>query len=578
MKLFLPTTSLNFIDILATESISPKSYYMQRIFGTKRNFTTEYAINEDFLILFRKIPMFDLLENQDSNYEEYPLVLELELDEYDIQKIGDEIYLLNRTIYFDLDTIKLLFFKEEHLQRVVQQSKLVTEVKNVAKYVNNFEIIDNFDELYKIDMPLNIPFSVYPIELELEFDKIFNSVKGFLYGYLFVNRFQMNSNLILIEEMGFKINELIETSLQLTGEAKVICDMFGYTKDQMKKQYLREKNLKVNVEVDKIFEFNLNSILLKDELSLRNNDVEKELFEQILIYLIMNSKQKVGQLEKNEQVELINVITDIVKLKNLDESYMNDIRLIRERCIENNFEIDVLNIKSIVLQNFYALILKYNNLDELTIFLKEKEIDKQFILYSFMGAFIGYSGLERRYTEKLLKIENINFLKEIDNFLNKIRKDIRYSLFKIDEKKEENPVERQLPFGVCRNQTADEENLKKKNCKPGLYKQLREIKKDGFLKRLNSKSYCSPKGVTVACKKIEGNIRINLEYKGQSFELLLIYRDNVDVELLNNYKNYLKSLEVDTGFTLGNYPMIKLENVKDELLLLECLFLLQEGI
>ena len=39
MKLYIPTTSLNFNNILSTESISPKGFYASRGFGYSRWFS-----------------------------------------------------------------------------------------------------------------------------------------------------------------------------------------------------------------------------------------------------------------------------------------------------------------------------------------------------------------------------------------------------------------------------------------------------------------------------------------------------------------------------------------------------------
>lgn len=596
MKLFFPTSSLNFNDIFATESISPKSYYGRRTFGTKRNFVTEYAINDDFLVLYRTIPIFNLLSNKKDIYDEYPMILELDLDidEYDIQQINKQIYLVNRTVYFNLDNVRLIFLEEEHVQRVIQKSKLVLETKSVAKYINNFEVIDDDKQIVKIDIPSNIKFPTSKTDKELEFDRIFNSVKGILYCYLFSNELKVNNNIRVMRDIAFKLNDILNLSAKLKGESEVVNDILLFTKDQVKKQYWKFKNNSrenENLNINKIFKFNLNNITFKDNLF--NDNVEQTLFEHILIYLTNNSKQKVGNLEKSEITKLVNGITDIARTNKFDKRYIDDAKFIHDRFIMNNFETNISNIKSVVLQNFYAFILKYNNLDELKVYLKEKNIKNDFILHSFIGAFIGYSGLDREYTENLLKRENNDLLREIDAFLKSLQEDIRFSLLKTIEKENQISMDNELFIENSIESNINKKdsliNLNERQLTPfvALYKELQFIKQDKVIRYfINMKKFNLENNIEVFFEKIEKNIKVNLEYKNQSFEILLVHRESASKEVLVTYKKELRLLGVDGNFTRGNYPIVRLYNVssnnqvsnKDAVILLECLLLLNKMI
>lgn len=596
MKLFFPTSSLNFNDIFATESISPKSYYRKRTFGTKRNFVTECAVNDDFLVLFKTIPKFNLLNNKKDNYEEYPMILELDLDEkeYNIEQINKQVYLINRTIYFNLDNFRLIFFEEEHMKKVVQKSKLVLEAKGVAKYSNNFEVIDNTKQIVKIVIPENVNFPNNETEKELEFDRIFNSVKGILYCYLFSNEPKVDNNILTMRDIAFKLNDVLYLSKNLKGESEIVNDILLFTRDQVKKQYLKLKNNSTedeNLNVNEIFKFSLNNITFKNDFF--DNNFEQTLFETILNYIITNPKQKVGNLEKSEVIKLVNGVTDIARTYKFDENYIKDANFIHDRFIMNNLEISILNIKSVVLQNFYAFILKYNNLDELKIYLKEKNIINNFILYSFLGAYIGYSGLDREYTENLMKMKNVYLLKKIDAFLNLLREDIRLSLLRTVEKENQISMNDELFIGnnieSKINIKTDLSDFKKNHNKSSLtlYKEIQFIKQEKILRHLiSTKKINFENNMSVYFQKTEKNIKIDLEYKNQSFEILLVHKENVSKEVLLTYKKELRLLGVDGNFARGNYPIARLYNVssknkisnKDEIILLECLLLLNKEI
>lgn len=90
----------------------------------------------------------------------------------------------------------------------------------------------------------------------------------------------------------------------------------------------------------------------------------------------------------------------------------------------NDYEIDIKQIKSVVLQNLYAFLLKYNNLDELKSYISIKLLDKEYILYAIIGSFIGYSGLDREMTGKFFDSNNISLLQEIDDYLNELNANI----------------------------------------------------------------------------------------------------------------------------------------------------------
>lgn len=118
-------------------------------------------------------------------------------------------------------------------------------------------------------------------------------------------------------------------------------------------------------------------------------------------------------------------IKELVQVdKNLANYYFNDVSLIYSRFVLNDYEIDIKQIKSVVLQNLYAFSLKYNNLDELKSYISIKLLDKEYILYAIIGSFIGYSGLDREMTGKLFDSNNISLLQEIDDYLNELNANI----------------------------------------------------------------------------------------------------------------------------------------------------------
>ena len=79
MKLYIPTCTLNFNNILSSESISPLGFYARRGFGNKRFYPVCANDKDQVIILYSKYPRFEIEEN---DLENYPMVIEIETDDY----------------------------------------------------------------------------------------------------------------------------------------------------------------------------------------------------------------------------------------------------------------------------------------------------------------------------------------------------------------------------------------------------------------------------------------------------------------------------------------------------------------
>ena len=97
MKLYIPTTSLNFNNILSTESISPRAFYSQRGFGYSRWFTIPENEIEGAILLYESPYK---IVRPISDMEDHPLWIEIETnDDYPMLKSG--IRYSQRTIYLN---------------------------------------------------------------------------------------------------------------------------------------------------------------------------------------------------------------------------------------------------------------------------------------------------------------------------------------------------------------------------------------------------------------------------------------------------------------------------------------------
>ena len=105
-KFYIPTSSLNFNNILSTESVSPKAFYECRKFGYAR-WTSIPENSCDFVITLYDHP--GSFVRTQTDLEDHPLLIEYSTEE-EFTKVGDGIYACDHTLYFNPAIALMLVF------------------------------------------------------------------------------------------------------------------------------------------------------------------------------------------------------------------------------------------------------------------------------------------------------------------------------------------------------------------------------------------------------------------------------------------------------------------------------------
>lgn len=177
MKYYIPTSSLNFNNILSTESLSPKVFYDKRGFGYSRWFTVEENNIEHITLLYDAPHMF---ERPMSDIEDHPMLLEIDTDET-FNQFAEGIFYTDRTIYLNPWQTKFIFFSEKDRMTAMSLSDSSLETKLVRLYQRNI-YVHQFEGTYPIvQAPTSL--SVGDMNQYVEDDYIINKMKGLLYGY-----------------------------------------------------------------------------------------------------------------------------------------------------------------------------------------------------------------------------------------------------------------------------------------------------------------------------------------------------------------------------------------------------------
>ena len=174
-RYYIPTTSLNFNNILSTESISPKAFYSQRGFGYSRWFTIPENEMDGAILLYESPAM---INRPASDIEDHPLMIEINTDEeYPLLVPG--VRYSQHTIYFNPWFTNFYFQTERDKTIALSMSDSSLETKLIRLYFKKITVQTFSGNFPNLDKSISIPVDNQSIEEDIRINKL----KGLLYGY-----------------------------------------------------------------------------------------------------------------------------------------------------------------------------------------------------------------------------------------------------------------------------------------------------------------------------------------------------------------------------------------------------------
>lgn len=175
-KLYIPTTTFNFNNILSSESISPHAFYGLRGYGYPRWMNISENNFENVILLYKEPFCFC---RPQSDIEDHPMLIEITTDkDFPTTPIEGILY-SDRTIYLTPWNTMFIFFCEEDKRTTLSLSDSSLETKLVNLYQKRIEIRKDYS-------PKEIPSINLDVKLntnEIERDQKINKMKGLLTGY-----------------------------------------------------------------------------------------------------------------------------------------------------------------------------------------------------------------------------------------------------------------------------------------------------------------------------------------------------------------------------------------------------------
>lgn len=174
MKYYIPTSTLNFNNILSSESISPKAFYTIRGFGYPRWTEIEENSNDNAILLYSKPFSF---VRPASDLEDHPMLVEITTDEtFPISEDG--VSYCDHTIYLSPWRTRFIFFNPQDRVVALSLSDSSLETKMLALYRQRL-VVQDFPMEDKKKIVIDISLNIEAVERDFRI----NRLKGFLYGY-----------------------------------------------------------------------------------------------------------------------------------------------------------------------------------------------------------------------------------------------------------------------------------------------------------------------------------------------------------------------------------------------------------
>lgn len=405
--LYVPTTTLNFNNILSTGSISPAAVYGARRFGNRRFEAVEPNPFENVLLLYDRHPEFVI---DDADRDNYPMVLRIrddrlpgKLAKLTGRKNDPAVYACAETIYFDPTSVDLLFSSAQVQRTALTKSepslttKLVELFRPCMRVPNRGEF-ESFS--WSADILEGIKDGDKGTALKCcEADNRINRLKGFASGYIIGAYMSIEPKIARIRSHVRAIRN--EASARLN-DPKRQCP------DSMRKDVefscatLESFFAEADIGTQR-FDPQSGDLIRIDGgeiVELRDTHETGARSTQSLVQLVNDyclASQFYGQLDEQRldiAIEGAKAIRALIGDKWEGSSYQNYINALLNniKCgSEFNFDAST----SLAMQSFAAFILKGDDLSKLEAFLTLNGIGDFRIAFALWGAMYGFSKLPK---------------------------------------------------------------------------------------------------------------------------------------------------------------------------------------
>lgn len=472
-KLYIPTSTCNFNNILSSESISPKAFYSLRKFGYSRWTNIPENDNDNVILLYEEPFAFS---RPKSDTEDHPMLVEIETDEEFPKTKVQGVRYSDHTIYLVRRCTHFVFFNEQDMRTTLSMSETSAETKLVDLYKRQIYI----RKFQRRTQQQNIKVETGLNEAEIEEDVRINKMKGLLYGYYIgaylstpkeiterhkrltelrnifgavvssESRHPTSVQQKRMEEILFEIkkenpafgaltqycpdnvNEILDFEFRCIRSGvsypnyfdanKIIRELS--TEEETKKAFSWLRNEEKKLAKDeqnnrKPLSVNANELIVKDDAlsyistALLQNEDEKKLVKAWVnnIFILPEYNKNIASFKS----DLADKITTKAKEIFGEEKWKNsDIKrwLNNMRRYINGDDVEI-EWGNPLVASITSVLLKGDDIDNLLAFMRSKSVSDYRIAFAFYGMLHGFANLTRDFTDNLYTYKDNNYISEV---------------------------------------------------------------------------------------------------------------------------------------------------------------------
>lgn len=202
MKLFIATSSLNIDNILSTECIAPLSFYNARNYGYNTFCGLDLIPFKNVLILFSKIPYFEIM---DDEHDSRPIIIEVDIDEkttpltHVCENYGVHVYSLDSVLNLSPFNTRILFYNAKDLNH----SRLSCSDSLTNKLGDHFRFglcNGDFNLANLSELNIHVEDTCKDHDAKVLQNNRLNVVKGFILGfYLGISKSVSSDSAVLLK-------------------------------------------------------------------------------------------------------------------------------------------------------------------------------------------------------------------------------------------------------------------------------------------------------------------------------------------------------------------------------------------
>ncbi len=419
-KVYIATTTLNFNNILSTESISPEIFYLQRSFGYRRFDKVPPNPFSSILIAYSKLPRFEMGE---SDYDHYPLIIEISRDLIrddmilnEDERNGIKVIQIYKTIYLHPNRTTFLFIAQDHLDITLTKAEPSIETKLVPAYKKKLKVIQGNEDSFQWNESYlqGIKDSINDLKeirnREIERDAKIDKLKGFYFAYFLGALYPI---MRAKRDIRKRIEKIEKEASELSNKTKNAGSLKKLKKIEKRKT---KKRMKESERESYLLIKNLNfsdyQVTQLPRDSFRGNEAEmyKSVINDLIDYPVEN-----GETFKAERARLV------IRVGRRLEQYFPEWEKSPERHylnslldnIENYQPFDIKSHPSLLMQSIALFAQTGEDVEKLIRFLERNEISDYRIALGLWGIVFGFAALPKTLTDTLFREDYRNITRKI---------------------------------------------------------------------------------------------------------------------------------------------------------------------